>query len=204
MEMVSVLLFVSVIVVLLAGYPVAFSLAGTALIFAFAGAASGVFDPSYLTAMPNRVFGIMTNETLLAVPLFVFMGIMLERAKIAEKLLDTLSLLFGSMRGGLGISVTVVGMLLAASTGIVGATVVTMGLLSLPSMLRRGYDPRVATGTICASGTLGQIIPPSIILVMLGDVLSSAYQQTQLAQGNFSPKTLTSGAQFTGALLPGL
>ena len=204
MELVSVLLFVAVIVVLLAGYPVAFSLAGTALIFAFAGAASGVFDPSYLTAMPNRVFGIMTTETLLAVPLFVFMGIMLERAKIAEKLLDTLSLLFGSMRGGLGISVTVVGMLLAASTGIVGATVVTMGLLSLPSMLRRGYDPRVATGTICASGTLGQIIPPSIILVMLGDVLSSAYQQAQLAQGNFSPKTVTVGDLFAGALLPGL
>jgi tripartite ATP-independent transporter DctM subunit len=204
MEFVALLLFVTVVVVLLAGFPVAFSLAGTALLFAFGGAAFGAFDLSYLTAIPNRVFGIMTNETLVAVPLFVFMGIMLERARIAENLLDTLGQLFGSMRGGLGISVTVVGMLLAASTGIVGATVVTMGLLSLPTMLRRGYDPRVATGTICASGTLGQIIPPSIILVLLGDVLSSAYQQSQLARGIFSPQTVTVGDLFAGALFPGL
>jgi tripartite ATP-independent transporter DctM subunit len=146
----------------------------------------------------------MSNETLLAVPLFVFMGITLERARIAEDLLETLSALFGSLRGGLGISVTLVGMLLAASTGIVGATVVTMGLLSLPTMLKRGYSAEVATGTICASGTLGQIIPPSIILVMLGDVMSSAYQRAQLALGNFSPETVSVGDLFAGALIPGL
>ena len=168
------------ILVLLAGFPVAFSLGGTALIFAAAGTAMGGFNDALLSSLPNRVFGIMSNETLVAVPLFVFMGVTLERARIAEELLDTLSRLFGSLRGGLGISVTLVGMLLAASTGIVGATVVTMGLLSLPTMLRRGYSPEVATGTICASGTLGQIIPPSIILVMLGDVMSSAYQQAQI------------------------
>jgi tripartite ATP-independent transporter DctM subunit len=154
--------------------------------------------------MPSRLFGIMTNETFIAVPLFVFMGITLERAHIAEELLETLSALFGSLRGGLGISVTLVGMLLAASTGIVGATVVTMGLLSLPTMLKRGYQPEVATGVICASGTLGQIIPPSIILVMLGDVMSSAYQQAQLSQGNFSPETVSVGDLFAGALIPGL
>jgi tripartite ATP-independent transporter DctM subunit len=146
----------------------------------------------------------MNNETLVAVPLFVFMGVTLERARIAEELLETLSSLFGSVRGGLGISVTVVGMLLAASTGIVGATVVTMGLLSLPTMLKRGYSPEVATGTICASGTLGQIIPPSIILVMLGDVMTSAYQQAQLEMGIFSPKTVSVGDLFAGALIPGL
>ena len=146
----------------------------------------------------------MSNETLVAVPLFVFMGVTLERARIAEELLDTLSRLFGSLRGGLGISVTLVGMLLAASTGIVGATVVTMGLLSLPTMLRRGYAADISAGTICASGTLGQIIPPSIILVMLGDVMTSAYQQAQLAMGVFSPKTVSVGDLFAGALIPGL
>ena len=146
----------------------------------------------------------MNNVTLIAVPLFVFMGVTLERARIAEELLETLSGLFGSLRGGLGISVTLVGMLLAASTGIVGATVVTMGLLSLPTMLRRGYSPEIATGTICASGTLGQIIPPSIILVMLGDVMTSAYQQAQTEMGVFSPKTVSVGDLFAGALIPGL
>ncbi|GBF30871.1 C4-dicarboxylate TRAP transporter large permease protein DctM [bacterium MnTg04] len=198
------LMFISVVLVLLAGYPVAFTLSGVALLFALGGALLGVFDPAFLHTMPSRIFGIMGNQTLIAVPLFVFMGVMLERSRIAESLLDTLSLLFGPLRGGLGFSVTLVGMLLAASTGIVGATVVTMGLLSLPTMLRRGYDPAVAAGTICASGTLGQIIPPSIILVMLGDVLSSSYQQAQLAQGIFSPKTLSVGDLFAGALIPGL
>ena len=204
MEWVALLLFVAVVVLLLAGFPVAFSLGGTALIFAFAGVLGGGFDAAFLSGLPSRVFGIMTNETLVAVPLFVFMGITLERARIAEDLLETLSALFGQLRGGLGISVTVVGMLLAASTGIVGATVVTMGLLSLPTMLKRGYAPEIATGTICASGTLGQIIPPSIILVMLGDVISSAYQQSQLAAGNFAPDTVSVGDLFAGALLPGL
>jgi tripartite ATP-independent transporter DctM subunit len=200
----SALLFLAVILVLLAGFPVAFTLGGTALVFAGIGIAAGVFDAAFLASIPNRLYGIMGNETLVAVPLFVFMGITLERARIAEELLDTLSALFGRVRGGLGISVTLVGMLLAASTGIVGATVVTMGLLSLPTMLKRGYSPSVACGTICASGTLGQIIPPSIILVLLGDVLSSAYQEAQLEQGIFSPETVSVGDLFAGALVPGL
>ena len=187
MEWIAALLFFSVVLVLLAGFPVAFSLGGTALIFAGIGMLSGNFNEALLLGLPNRVYGIMTNETLVAVPLFVFMGVTLERARIAEELLETLSGLFGTLRGGLGISVTLVGMLLAASTGIVGATVVTMGLLSLPTMLKRGYSPEVAAGTICASGTLGQIIPPSIILVMLGDVMTTAYQQAQLEMGVFSP-----------------
>ena len=204
MEWMALLLFLTVIVVLLAGFPVAFTLGGTALLFAGAGVLTGTFNEALLSGLPNRIFGIMTNETLVAVPLFVFMGVTLERARIAEELLDTLSRLFGSLHGGLGISVTIVGMLLAASTGIVGATVVTMGLLSLPTMLKRGYSPDIATGTICASGTLGQIIPPSIILVMLGDVMTSAYQQAQLTMGIFSPQTVSVGDLFAGALIPGL
>ncbi|WP_297528175.1 TRAP transporter large permease [Thiohalobacter sp.] len=203
-EAMPLLMFLAVGLVLLAGYPVAFSLAGTALAFAAIGYQLDLFDPAFLEALPNRLYGIMTNETLIAVPLFVFMGVMLERSRVAESLLDTMASLFGPLRGGLGISVTLVGMLLAASTGIVGATVVTMGLLSLPTMLRRGYDPRIACGTICASGTLGQIIPPSIILVLLGDVLSSAYQQAQLDMGIFAPETVSVGDLFTGALIPGL
>lgn len=204
MEWVALLLFLAVILLLLVGFPVAFSLGGTAMLFALFGVIGGSFESAFLMGLPSRIFGIMTNETLIAVPLFVFMGITLERARIAEDLLETLSALFGSLRGGLGVSVTLVGMLLAASTGIVGATVVTMGLLSLPTMLKRGYSPEIATGTICASGTLGQIIPPSIILVMLGDVMSSAYQQAQLSQGNFSPDTVSVGDLFAGAILPGL
>ena len=200
----ALLLFFAVIGLLLAGFPVAFSLGGTALIFALGGVLGGGFEAAFLSALPSRIFGLMTNQTLVAVPLFVFMGITLERAKIAEELLETLSALFGSLRGGLGISVTIVGMLLAASTGIVGATVVTMGLLSLPTMLKRGYSPEISSGIICASGTLGQIIPPSIILVMLGDVMSSAYQRSQLAQGNFSPETISVGDLFAGAVIPGL
>lgn len=203
-EVMALLLFISVCLVLLTGYPVAFALSGTALLFAFIGIITGTFDSAFLSALPNRLFGIMSNMTLIAVPLFIFMGVMLEKSKVADKLLDTMALLFGSLRGGLGISVILVGMLLAASTGIVGATVVTMGLLSLPTMLKRGYDPAIATGAICASGTLGQIIPPSIILILLGDVLSSAYQQAQLDMGIFSPKTVSVGDLFAGALLPGL
>ncbi|UCG73708.1 MAG: TRAP transporter large permease subunit [Chromatiales bacterium] len=202
--MMALVMFLTVVAVMLAGFPVAFTLAGTALLFALGGAATGTFDTAFLGTMPARVFGIMGNETLVAVPLFVFMGVTLERARIAEDLLDTLGLLFGRLRGGLAIAVTLVGMLLAASTGIVGATVVTMGLLSLPTMLKRGYDPAVAAGTISASGTLGQIIPPSIILVLLGDVLGSAYQQAQLNQGVYSPDTVSVGDLFVGALIPGL
>ena len=203
-ELMAFLLFISVCLILLTGYPVAFALGGTALLFSFIGILTGTFDTAFLTALPNRLYGIMTNMTLIAVPLFVFMGVMLEKSKVADKLLETMALLFGSLRGGLGISVILVGMLLAASTGIVGATVVTMGLLSLPTMLKRGYDPSIATGAICASGTLGQIIPPSIILILLGDVLSSAYQQAQLDMGIFSPKTVSVGDLFAGALIPGL
>jgi tripartite ATP-independent transporter DctM subunit len=204
MEWMAFYLFAAVFVLLLFGYPVAFTLAGTALLFTFIGEATGTFDPAFLEALPNRLYGIITNQVLIAVPLFVFMGVMLERSKIAEKLLETMTRLFGPLRGGMGISVTLVGMLLAASTGIVGATVVTMGLLSLPTMLKRGYDPEISTGVICASGTLGQIIPPSIVLVLLGDVLSSAYQQAQLDMGIFSPETISVGDLFVGAVIPGL
>ena len=204
MEIIAFALFLAVILVLLLGFPVAFTLAGVSLVFAAAGVMTGTFEPALLQAFPSRLFGIMTNETLIAVPLFVFMGVMLQRSRIADTLLDTMASLFGPLRGGLGISVILVGMLLAASTGIVGATVVTMGLLSLPTMLKRGYQPEISTGMICASGTLGQIIPPSIILVLLGDVLSSAYQQAQLNLGNYSPDTVSVGDLFVGAIFPGL
>jgi len=197
-------MFLAVFVVLLSGYPVAFVLSGTALLFALLGLQMDTFDADFLAALPNRLFGIMNNETLIAVPLFVFMGVMLERTKIAESLLEAMSELFGSLYGGLGLAVTIVGMLMAASTGIVGATVVTMGLLSLPTMLKRGYDPSISCGIICASGTLGQIIPPSIVLVLLGDVISTAYQQAQLEMGVFAPETISVGDLFAGALVPGL
>lgn len=189
---------------LMAGYPVAFSLAGTALIFAVIGLTFGVFDLSYLRPFPPRIFGSITNTTLIAVPMFVLMGVILEKAKIAEELLEAMAKLFGSLRGGLGLSVTIVGALLAASTGIVGATVVTMGLLSLPTMLRRGYDPSFASGSIAAAGTLGQIIPPSIVLILLGDVISNAYQKAQLDMGIYAPETVSVGDLFAGALIPGL
>ena len=203
-EFMAVLLFICLCLALMAGFPVAFTLGGVSLLFAAAGSLMGTFEPSFFGALPSRLFGTMNNQTLLAVPLFVFMGVMLEKSRIAEDLLDAMSRLFGGLRGGLAISVCLVGALLAASTGIVGATVVTLGLLALPIMLRRGYDPAVATGTLAATGTLGQIIPPSIVLVLLGDVLSSAYQQAQLRMGIFSPKTVTVGDLFIGALLPGL
>lgn len=204
MEYLALLMFICVCLVLLLGYPVAFSLAGTALIFAGIASAMGYFDASFLSALPSRYYGILNNQTLLAVPLFIFMGGVLERARIAEDLLSTMAQLFGRFRGGLAISVTIVGMLLAASTGIVGATVVTMGLLSLPTMIKRGYDTSFSTGIICATGTLGQIIPPSIALVLLGDVLSNSYQLAQLKLGNFNPDTISVGDLFAGAVIPGL
>lgn len=204
MALIAGLMFLVVCLVLLAGYPVAFTLAGIALLFGLGGAAAGAFPAGELLALPSRVFGIMTNETLIAVPLFVFMGVMLERSQIARELLEAMAALFGRRRGGLGITVVLVGALLAASTGIVGATVVTMGLLALPTMLRRGYDPGLSAGTICAAGTLGQVIPPSIMLVLLGDVIASAYQQAQASMGVFSMQTVSVGDLFVGALIPGL
>ena len=204
LEYAPLILFLAVFLLLLLGYPVALSLAGTALIAALIGNVLGVFDFNFLQAMPGRLFGIISNQTLIAVPLFVLMGVTLEKTKIAAQLLDSMSRVFGRLPGGLGLSVTLVGMLMAASTGIVGATVVTMGLMSLPVMLRAGYNIPLATGTICATGTLGQIIPPSIALVLLGDVLSNAYQQAQLSQGIFNPRAISVGDLFAGAILPGL
>ena len=203
-EFMPLLLFIVVCLVLMCGFPVAFTLAGTSLLFAGIGLLTGTFDGAFLSALPNRIFGILSNQILIAVPLFVFMGVMLEKSRIAEKLLRNLGLLFGPVRGGLGFSVILVGMLLAASTGIVGATVVTMGLISLPTMLRNGYSPSLASGTICATGTLGQIIPPSTALIILGDVLSSSYQQAQLKMGIFTPDTVSVADLFVGALIPGL
>ena len=204
MEWMPLVLFVAVCLVLMLGFPVAFSLAGTSLIIAGVGYLAGSFDGAFLSALPNRIFGILSNQILIAVPLFVFMGIMLEKSRIAERLLHNMALLFGPLRGGLGISVILVGMLMAASTGIIGATVVTMGLISLPAMLKNGYSPSLAAGNICATGTLGQIIPPSTALILLGDVLSNAYQQAQLSMGIFSPDTVSVADLFVGALIPGL
>ncbi|MEJ2533592.1 MAG: TRAP transporter large permease subunit [Halioglobus sp.] len=203
-EYTALYLFLAVCLLLMLGYPVAFTLAGTALAFAAGGILAGHFDPGFLGALPGRIYGTMSNTTLIAVPLFILMGVILEKSRVAEELLQSMARLFGGLRGGLGISVVVVGMFLAASTGIVGATVVTMGLLSLPSMLRSGYSPSLATGTICATGTLGQIIPPSIALVLLGDILSSAYQQAQLNMSIFNPQPVSVGDLFIGALIPGL
>ncbi len=197
-------MFVVVCGVLLLGFPVALTLGGTALGFAALGILIGHFDPDYLTALTGRIFGTMGNETLVAVPLFILMGVVLERAKIAEDLLANMAGLFGERPGGLGVAVILVGALLAASTGIVGATVVTMGVLALPSMLRAGYQPQLATGTICATGTLGQIIPPSIALVLLGDIMSSAYQQAQLRMNVINTDTVSVGDLFVGAMVPGV
>jgi tripartite ATP-independent transporter DctM subunit len=197
-------MFVVVCGILLLGFPVALTLGGTALGFAALGIVMGHFDASYLTALTGRIFGTMSNETLVAVPLFILMGVVLERAKIAEDLLANLAGMFGARPGGLGLAVILVGALLAASTGIVGATVVTMGVLALPTMLRAGYQPQLAAGTICATGTLGQIIPPSIALVLLGDTMSSAYQQAQLKMNIVNTQTVSVGDLFVGAVVPGI
>ena len=203
-EILPLLMFALVCACLMMGYSVAFTLAGVSLLCAGLGIITGHFDANLLRAFPDRMFGTMNNYTLIAVPLFVLMGVMLERSKLAEDLLNNMSHLCGRLPAGMGISVVVVGMLLAACTGIVGATVVTMGLMSLPAMLKRGYTPALATGTICATGTLGQIIPPSIALVLLGDVLSSAYQQAQLQMGIFNPQPVSVGDLFVGAIVPGV
>lgn len=204
MEFLSLIFFLAICLALMLGYPVALTLLGVSLGFAGIGNLLGYFDTAYLALIPNRIYGIFTNQNLLAVPLFVFMGSMLEKSRIAEDLLRNMAIVFRKVPGGLGVSVVLVGMLLAASTGIVGATVVTMGILSLPSMLKNGYHPSLACGTLCATGTLGQIIPPSICLVLLGEVISNSYQQAQLAQGNFAPDFVSIGDLFAGALIPGL
>ena len=203
-EVLSLLLFAVICLALMLGYPVAFTLGGVSLLFAALGSLAGIFDSAFIEIVPNRIYGIITNQNLLAVPLFVFMGVMLEKSRLAEELLQNMARVFGRLPGGLGVSVVLVGMLLAASTGIVGATVVTMGILSLPTMLKSGYKPSFVCGTLCATGTLGQIIPPSICLVLLGEVLSSAYQQSQLSSGVFSPDVVTIGDLFAGAIIPGL
>jgi tripartite ATP-independent transporter DctM subunit len=203
-ETLSLIMVAAVIAALMAGYPVALTLAGVSLIFAVIGDALGVMSFSILGALPDRIEGVMTNVILLAIPLFIFMGVMLERSAIAETLLERMGRLFGSLRGGLGFSAVAVGALLAASTGIVGATAVTMGLIMLPVMLRHGYDPRLAAGTVAASATLAQIIPPSTVLVVLGDQLNDAYQAAQLAQGDFAPHIVSVSDLFAGAIVPGL
>jgi tripartite ATP-independent transporter DctM subunit len=202
-EILPCALVVMVCVLLLAGYPVALTLAGTSLLFAAGSAAAGLFDLSLLGALPERVFGVMSNDVLLAIPLFIFMGVMLERSRIAEDLLETMGRLFGAMPGGLGLAVVIVGVLLAAAKGIVGATAVTMGLIALPTMLRHGYDKALAAGTIAATATLAQIFPPATVLVLLGDQLSNSYQAAQLAQGNFAPQTVSVADLFAGAIIPG-
>jgi tripartite ATP-independent transporter DctM subunit len=197
-------MFLTTLGLLLFGFPVAFTLAGSALIFGFLGDALEIFNFRMIGFFPQRIFGTMINEPLVAVPLFIFMGIMLEKTKIAAGLLQSIGELFGSTKGGLGIGVVIVGMLLAASTGIVGATVVTMGMLSLPSMMKAGYDQKIATGTICAAGTLGQIIPPSIVLVLLATILQGANEEAAMLVGNLAPEPVTAIDLFAGALLPGL
>src|SRR4051795_9843219 len=202
-ETLAVLMVAAVCVLLFAGYPVALTLGGVSFAFALLAHFLGAMDIGLLYALPQRIFGVMTNEVLLAIPLFIFMGVMLERSRVAEDLLETMGRLFGTLRGGLGISVAIVGTLLAAAKGVVGATTVTMGLIVLPTMLRHGYDKRLAAGTVAATATLAQIFPPATVLVLLGDQLSTAYQAAQLQQGNFAPSSVTVSDLFAGALIPG-
>jgi tripartite ATP-independent transporter DctM subunit len=200
----DLLMLVSLCTLIMVGVPVVFILTGCAIVFGGLGILFGAFDPFLFGALAQRVFGTMTSEVLIAIPLFVFMGMMLEKSKIAPDLLEAMGRLFGTLRGGLAVSVTLVGALLAASTGIVGATVVTMGLIALPAMMKQRYDAAFGCGTVCAAGTLGQIIPPSTVMVILGEVLAAAYQQAQLAQGKFSIETISVGQLFAGSMIPGL
>ena len=203
-QILSICMFLTTFLFLLFGFPVAFTLAGTAILFALSASFFNFLNPDFLALITSKIFGTMTNELLVAVPLFIFMGLILEKSKIAEELLETIANLFGKFRGGLGFAVIIVGALLAASTGIVGATVVTMGLLTLPTMLKWGYDKKLASGLICASGTLGQIIPPSIVLILLSDVLQGAYSQSQLLQGKIPSNPISTIDLFAGAILPGI
>ena len=204
MEIIPFLLLVLICLALLFGYPVAFTLSGVSILFALICIPFGIFDESILKSIPLRIFGIMNNVTLLAVPLFIFMGTVLERSGIAAKMLENMALAFKNIRGGLSISIITVGALLAASTGIVGATVVTMGLMSLPVLMQQGYKKDFSSGLVASTGTLGQIIPPSIALVLLGDVMSNAYQRAQNNMGIFSQQTVTVGDLFVGAIVPGI
>ena len=204
MEIIPLLLLVLVCAALVLGYPVALTLAGVSILFSILCIPAGIFDPDIFKSIPLRIFGIMNNVTLLAVPLFIFMGTILEKSGIAGRMLENMALAFKNFRGGLSISIIVVGALLAASTGIVGATVVTMGLMSLPVLIQQGYKKDFSTGLVAATGTLGQIIPPSIALVLLGDVMSNAYQRAQNNMGIFSQKTVTVGDLFIGAIIPGI
>jgi len=197
MEFLAIILFVIIFLLILKGYPVAFTLGGISVAFAFG---VSIFAPEYFTMstfylLPSRIMGVVNNYVLMAVPLFIFMGIMLEKSGLAQSLLETMAMMFGRVRGGLAISVVIVGALLAASTGIVGATVVTMGLISLPTMLKRGYKTELAVGVIASSGTLGQIIPPSIVLVLLADTINSSSR---------GAASVDVGTLFSAALLPGL
>jgi tripartite ATP-independent transporter DctM subunit len=201
-EALAILMVAAVIAGLMVGYPVALTLAGVSLAFALIGDFTGIMSFAILGALPQRVFGVMTNGTLLAIPMFIFMGVMLERSAVAEDLLENMGRLFGRLRGGLAFSVVIVGALLAAAKGVVGATTVTMGLIVLPAMLRHGYDKRLAAGTVAATATLAQIFPPATVLILLGDQLSNAYQSAQLAQGKFAPDALNVSDLFAGALLP--
>jgi tripartite ATP-independent transporter DctM subunit len=203
-EILAVAMVIAICCMLFAGYPVALTLGGVSFAFAIAGRLGGVMDLALLGALPQRIFGVMTNEVLIAIPLFIFMGVMLERSQIAEELLESMGRLFGSLPGGLGISVLLVGVLLAAAKGVVGATTVTIGLIMLPTMLRHGYDPRLASGTVAATATLAQIFPPATVLVLLGDQMSNAYQAAQLAQGIYAPRSVTVSDLFAGAIIPGL
>jgi len=201
-ELLAVGMIAAVVLALMAGYPVALTLAGVSLAFAVVSDALGLMGFGILGALPQRIYGVMTNEILLAIPLFIFMGVMLERSRIAEDLLETMGRLFGTLRGGLGFSAVIVGTLLAAAKGVVGATTVTMGLIMLPAMLRFGYDPRLAAGTVAATATLAQIFPPATVLVLLGDQLGNAYQAAQLSKGIFTPRSLTVADLFAAALVP--
>ena len=204
MELIPLLLLIFICGALLIGYPVAFTLAGISILFALVCIPFGIFDPTIFKSIPLRIFGIMNNVTLLAVPLFIFMGTILEKSGIAAKMLENMSAAFRNTKGGLSISIIFVGALLAASTGIVGATVVTMGLMSLPILINQGYEKSFSSGLVASTGTLGQIIPPSIALVLLGDVMSNAYQRAQNDMGIFSQKTVTVGDLFIGAIIPGI
>ena len=204
MEIIPLIFILLVCASLLMGFPVAFTLAGISVLYALIGVIIGFFDANLFKNIPIRIYGIMNNQTLLAVPLFIYMGVTLEKSGIAASMLSEMGKAFAKVKSGLGISIILVGTLLAASTGIVGATVVTMGLMSLPILLKQGYSKEFSTGLVAATGTLGQIIPPSIALVLLGDVMSNAYQRAQNNLGIFSQKTVSVGDLFIGAIIPGL